>query len=74
MVCFRRFSNAVNDSARFYPGNRVNHQPVLFSYAEWTDNLFGGIVVDRHFTVIQEISEIWLLFQAVVKTVACLGS
>ena len=30
MVCFRRFSNAVNDSARFCPGNRVNHQPVLF--------------------------------------------
>ena len=42
MVYFRRFSNAVNDSARFCPGNRVNHQPVLFSYAEWTDNLFGG--------------------------------
>ena len=73
VVGFRGFCNAVYNGARFCPCNRINHHPVLLTDTESTDRLLGGVVVHRHFSVIQEHLQIFFLVHRVLKPFPCLA-
>ena len=59
MVCFCRFRNTLGS------GYRIYHHPILFPDAKATDRTFCGIVIHRHFPIIQEYLQVLFLVQTV---------
>lgn len=68
-----RFCDAVDRGTRFRTLYRVDHDPVLLSDTETSDGSFRGIVIHGDLTILEEVTEVLLLVEAVRKTVSGLG-
>ena len=72
MVCFCRLRNTIDDRTGLGSGYRIDHHPILFPDAEATDRTFCGIVIHRHFSIIQKYLQVFLLIQTVREALPCL--
>ena len=67
------FSATVDIGTGLRSGNVSIMTPVLFVGAESANRLFCRIVIHRHFAILQEIPEVRILVQAVLKTCTSFG-
>lgn len=69
-VCFCSLYQALHDGTGFCSADGIHVDPVLTPKGERTDGALCGIVIHRNFPVSQEESEIFLLVQTVLESLA----